>query len=162
MDSIYAECIGGLTDCYKALSVVNPECSLGQIIEDLIKKAQVEHCLSGQLMKEILIYHASRGNIQQCIQCIQENQQLLFDSIDYFDYCLSILISVHSRNSGLLDEVFKSKEGDIISTLFQKAVNVFKKEKEKEKVLKIYIRYLKFIIAEKKNSNLIHSTFKVF
>ena len=57
-----------------------------------------------------------------------------------------------------------NEEGDgieFVNTLFLKGLNRFKEVKEKEEVLKVHVRYLKFLIASAFEERVIQKAFKV-
>lgn len=106
MDCVYAEIIAGLTSCYKVLRVVEPDCRLADEIEKLITACKEEEAVTPAVVKEIIVYHAIRGDIERCVRLIQENEKLLLQSVVYFDYCMSILVSTLARSPGVIKSVF--------------------------------------------------------
>lgn len=106
---MYAEIIGGLTNCYKVLRVVDENCTLAGDIEKYIAACKDNNLMTPLVVKEIIVYHAIRGEIEMCVRLIKENDSLWFVSISFFDYCLSILISTFMRSAEIIESVFDSQ-----------------------------------------------------
>lgn len=105
-DLIYAEIIGGLTDCYKVLRVIDPECSLASTIGEYIDECKEKELMTSSVIKEVIAFYAVRGEIEKCIELIHENESLLSQSLTFFDYCCSILVSTYTRSPEIITSVF--------------------------------------------------------
>ena len=99
-----------MTGCFKILRVVDGECGLSTVIEDLIEQCSQQEWMSPAVVKEVIVYHAIRGEIEECVRLIQANEKLLLQSVVYFDYCLSILVSTLVRSPGVIQRAFECQE----------------------------------------------------
>lgn len=103
---VYSEIIGGLTDCFKVLRVVDPDCGLASTIEEYIDECKEKGLMTSLVIKEIIAFYAIRGEIEKCIELIHENESLLYETLPFFDYCCSILVSTYTRSPEIIGTVF--------------------------------------------------------
>ena len=89
---------------------MDEECGLSAVIEDFIEQCRKQDHMTPAVVKEVIVYHAIRGEIEACVGIIQSNQSLLLQSVVYFDYCLSILVSTLVRSPGVIQRAFECED----------------------------------------------------
>lgn len=104
--SITVMIIQALTAAAKAMSIAGDVSQIYEAIDHHYQKAMSAEIVNGDIVAEMTRYYASRGQMQECVECIYTHQAMLLASVEPFLTTMTMLISVANRADYLIVDVF--------------------------------------------------------
>ena len=102
--------IQALTAAAKTMSVAGDVSALYTAVEQYYQNAVKAKVVNGDIVAEMTRYFASRGQMQECVECIKTHKEMLLSAVEPFLTTMTMLISVASRAEFLIEDVFEVKD----------------------------------------------------
>ena len=107
--------IQALTAAAKTMSVAGDVSALYTAVEQYYQNAVKATVVNGEVVAEMTRFFASRGQMQECVECIKTHKEMLLSAVEPFLTTMTMLIPVANRAEFLIEDVFEVK--DVKSTM---------------------------------------------
>ena len=97
------------------MSVAGDVSALYTAVEQYYQNAVKAMVVNGEVVAEMTRFFASRGQMQECVECIKTHKEMLLSAVEPFLTTMTMLISVANRAEFLIEDVFEVK--DVKSTM---------------------------------------------